>query len=1155
MYLKKLEIYGFKSFADKVELEFNGGIAAVVGPNGCGKSNIADAIRWVLGEQSIKNLRGNKMEDVIFAGTSTRKALGVASVIITFDNSDGTLPIDYEEVAIGRKLYRSGESEYTINGTPCRLKDINDLLYDTGIGKDGYSIIGQGQVEKLINSRPEDRREIFDEATGISKYKYKKMETLKRLEETADNLQRIKDIIREVEAQRSVLREQADKAYKYIELSEKLKILEINGILNQLDEIDEDIKSYIEKEAILQRKIEDIENQKNRYKLENEEKQEKYRFFKENAEELRQKLVAIEKNIEKIEGQYNVIIERLVNRKKDMDSYTKEIEKTEKNIANLKFRLNECLLRIKQKELFLKKIDKYQQDLELKIANLKNVLEEENIANNSQNVYVRVGYLNELLKKDREQLDNINKDMRDIASSLDKKRNAYDAEKNRGDSILSELNKIDEKLKQNLLKLDELKASLESYRSDYQKINAEIDRLTIRLSSMKDIGAENGITRSVKALIDAKNKNTDLPDFWPVINLIDVPEAYQVAIEVALGSALQNVVVKTDDEARILIEYLKENNFGRVTFIPLNTIKDVKFVYETFLYGEKGFIDYAIKLIKYDIKFDKAIRYLFDRIIVCDSIDNALKVSRKYPHRYRIVTLDGEIIYPAGLITGGSLNKNKMFYGNYEEQRLLKEKLISYQKRCEELKNQINLNECEIENMRREIGMLKGQKDEHEKALQEIDINCKKLWLDIEFLEGKLREAQREKNTIMDEIERLTAQIQAYTQESEKSTKEWEEYKETFEELRKKLFKIEVIKAKYQEQLSSFRRQKEEYYSALNQRDDELSKFKSAYRTILSEIADLEEERKQLLQKKHEWFEEKERIVSSMGDVEARLGVFEKEMENIADNLKALEAQLKEVLDQKMQCELNRTKRELRKSDLIKGLDDYYNISREEAEQFRRNINVNADEIRNLKKEIELLGDVNKGAIEEYKKVDERYAFLDTQRKDLEESLLKVQKVIDELDEAMKEQFIKQFGQIGKNFDMILKELFGGGKGKLALVDPSDVLHSGINIEVQLPGKRIQNMQLLSGGEKALCAISLLFAFLYANPSPFCVLDEIDAALDEANVERFAVFLQRLSKKIQFIVITHRRGTMMVADYVYGVSMPEQGVSRLISVKIDEEAS
>lgn len=1180
MYLKKLEIQGFKSFADRTILEFQGGgITAVIGPNGSGKSNISDAIRWCLGEQSMKSLRGAKSEDIIFAGTQARKPLSFAEVEMTFDNSDNVLNIEFQEVTIKRKIYRTGESGYFINNVPCRLKDIIELFMDTGIGRDGYSIIGQGRIDEILSAKSEDRRHIFEEAAGIVKYRARKEETEKKLEQTKLNLIRINDILLEIETTIGPLKEQSDKAKKYLELRENLKNIEIGLILSKIDSTKQKLLEIKENKSIFEEN-DKSENQKlNKYQIEKEELKEKFDQVIKEIERIQNISFESKTKLEKINSDINLSNERILNNQENISRLEMEISKTNESITELvtekenKNFKKENLAKNKErfdkelseKLLELEKITKKLSKKALEIEEKKKIIEKE-----TENKYELQQNFNEqeiTIRNSNERNKQIKKELLIIISQLDQNRLI----KNERLSIFREIEKTRNNSKK---ELEEKQEYINKIELDISKISEKINLIQsdkrIKESKIKFLEElekeKEGYGKAVKSIILECEKNQQLNKGYKgvIANLIKIDNKYITGIEMLLGSAIQNIVTKTEQDAKSMIEYLRENNIGRASFLPITTVKGNKL--EKYKKVE-GTIGVASDLISYDPEYDEIMKNLLGKSVIVDNMENAIKLANENKHSFRIVTLNGDIISQSGSMTGGAISKKTSnILGRTEEIKTLKKELEEIEiaikelqkekenitksnldklQQIEELKEQLQQNEIkyatEQEKMNSIIKEIISLEKEKEKRNSEIEKNNQNIE-NANQIKAKILENI---STIVEKSERLNNEISEYSEEHKEDQKYIDTLNEDITNLKISVSSFEESNLSIDEILERINSEIEAKNQNIQNNEKEITILKNKNEALKSLIIELNQNIQKIENDVKTSSEKQENLKESRTKYNKRISELEK----------AIEKQfgiIKDIKEQILKIGMRETNVNDTVTSLINELWTEYEITPNNAKEYEKPINIKQVEenVKILKEEIKLLGIININSIEEYKKTEERYTQMNEQRYDLETTISKLHEIISEMTETMKRRFKEKFEIINQNFNEIFKELFGGGMAKLSLEDENNILECGIDIQVQPTGKKLQNMMLLSGGERALTAIVLLFAILKINPSPFCILDEIEAALDDVNVYRYAEYLKKLNKLTQFLIITHRKGSMEAARTVYGVTMEENGISKLLSITL-----
>ena len=1173
MYLKRLELQGFKSFADKTILEFKPGITSVIGPNGSGKSNISDSIRWVLGEQSIKSLRGAKSEDIIFAGTQNRKSLGFAEASIVIDNSDGKLPIEYSEVTVTRKIYRSGETGYYINKVPCRLKDILELFMDTGIGKDGYSIIGQGKIDEILSNKSEDRRHIFEEAAGIVKYRVRKAESEKKLEQTKLNLLRINDIISEIESNIDPLKMQAEKAKQFLDLREELKNIEVGLFLYN-------IESYKEK---LEQIVKDIEIMEN-HKQEEVEKQEKLQKNKDDLkiaidnltskiEEAQNLGFESSNKIEKINSEISISKERIINNNQNEERIKNEIKECEERIEELEEEKKQKVEKkdslFSNKEKFEKELDEKQEELkkimekmstkELEIEGKKQLLEKytDEKYEKSSNINAQdVNYQN--IQKRQ---NNLKLEISEVISELDGQRDTKQELSSKFFEIENKRSKLVNEIEEVSKQKQECENKINEFDISINKIVDEIRMKKSRLNFLIETEKEKeGYVKSVKSILIACDRDLNLKKgmHGVLANLISVDKKYETAIEMCLGASLQNIVTENEQDAKKLVEYLRKNNLGRASFLPITTVKGKKI--DKIKSKTNGVIGIASDLINTDKKYRQIVESLLGRTVIVDNMDTAINLAKQNSYSFRIVTLKGDVINPSGAIQGGSVQTKTV-------------NILGRSKEIEELKNNINLLDEKVKALQEDkvkyqesVSSVIEKAKEFEKSLQEIDITYATEKQKILAIEEKIDSSQ--------------IRLSKLKQESKKNEEQKIEIQNNKEEEKRRIEEIELEVQKLNEviqEFASLNKDNQKYVDDLNFDITNLKISVSSFdesgtsidEMILRINQDIEnknnelnvknEENKELNNKitelNNEVIEIKNLVANSSTKVEELKASRLKNNEELAKIEKDISSQFDVIEDLKEHCvkiDVKKTKLEQDLEQVINTLWEEYEITPNNAGDYKKpdNVLTTQKQVNTLRNNIKDLGSINIDAIEEYKKTKERYDFMCEQRLDLDVTAGKLRKIIYDMTETMKNQFSEKFKQINKNFSEVFVELFGGGKAELILNDEDNILECGIDIKVQPPGKKLQNMMLLSGGEKAFTAIALLFAILKINPAPFCILDEIEAALDDVNVYRYAEYLKKFSNDTQFLVITHRKGTMEAADTVYGITMEENGISKLLSMKL-----
>jgi len=1180
MYLKRLELQGFKSFADKTVLEFMPGITSVIGPNGSGKSNISDSIRWILGEQSMKALRGSKTLDVIFAGTQARKSLGFAEASLVFDNEDGALPIEYSEVTVTRKIYRSGETGYYINKVPCRLKDVLTLFMDTGIGKDGYSIIGQGKIEEILSNKSEDRRHIFEEAAGIVKYRTRKEETEKKLERTKLNLLRINDILSEIEVNIEPLKAQSEKAKKFLNLREELKNIEIGLFLYNIEKYKEQLTKLLEDEEIISEHLNLEEGKLEKVKQLKEELKVQIDEITTQIENMSNIGFESQKQIEQLNSEINVANTRIENNKENSIRFEKEIADTISKIQeleeeiknkeakrdNLKQNKEKYENELKEKEKELEKLAKKLSTKELEIEEQKRKVEENtdkkyelqaDISTNKANI--------EGLSKRQNQ---IKQEIQSNISELDRTRLIKEEISKGFQEIENKRNRIVISLGKISAEKDEREAKIKEYENSINAISSEMRIKDSRLKFLIETEKEKeGYIKSVKSLLTDCEKIKELGKgmHGVLANIISVPKDYETAIEMCLGASLQNIVTDTEEDAKKLVEHLRKNNLGRASFLPISSVKGKKI--DKIKAKENGVIGVASDLVKIEKKYEQIVLNLLGRTVVVDNIENAIKVAKANGYTFRIVTIEGDLINPSGAITGGSIAKKTV-------------SILGRGKEIESLEKEVKALKAKIQKIEDEKGKFISASEDTleetislEKELQDIDITYAtekqkvvSIEENVERIENRLTKLKEELVSLDEQKKELQTKQEQDDKEIKEITKENEELSRVIQEfadlnkddqiyiddLNLDITNLKISVSSFDESESSI----EEISQMINQ---EIEANRKSKENKEAQIEQIKVDNKALEEKIEQTKIEIEKIKEDVSNSGSKIEELKKTRQEKNEKLNQKEEEqtnqfgiIEDLKSQLVKLEVKKTKTDEDLNLVINTMWEEYELTPNAVTEYKRpdNIALTQKKVKDLRNDIKELGSVNIDSIEEYKKLQERYDFMSEQRLDLENTMTKLRKMIQEMTEIMKEQFKTQFEVINKNFNEVFKELFGGGKAELSLQDESNILECGIDITVQPPGKKLQNMMLLSGGEKAFTAIALLFAILKINPAPFCVLDEIEAALDDVNVARFAEYLKKYTANTQFLVITHRKGTMEVADTVYGVTMEENGISKLLSMKL-----
>lgn len=1182
MYLKQLEVHGFKSFAEKIELNFADGINAVVGPNGSGKSNISDAIRWVLGEQSAKTLRGSKMEDVIFAGSEQKKALGFAEVSICIDNNDRKLPVDYTEINITRRMYRSGESEYYINKTACRLKDIYELFMDTGIGRDGYSIIGQGRIDEILSNKSEDRRQVFEEAAGIVKFKTRKQEAERKLENTKQNITRVMDIIEEISSQLDPMKEQAEVAKRYREIIQELKGIEINLILGNIDKFKARLENIVKEAEGIQSYIEEKSN----LKLQLEEKQKQLKIelasLEKNIEQLQQEAHQIENSVQQQEGEYKVVQEKINNIENAftrLNQRKRELEQEHKKSAEAIAENNTHaeLLQVQQQQLEdsieakSKQFEDYYTSISTKETDLDNVQQQYiSLINTQSEIKSKINSSYSFIENIDKRNSQISQDIDRLSEQLEEKKTVFSAS--------------EESLKASKQNSEDCRVTLEQYKHNKQNLEKQVvqlehdisniksskDSTASRLKVLEDMEKDfDGYSKSVKALL-ANAGHITKGMLGAVGEMINVSTEYVAAIDVALGAQVQSVVTEKEEDAKALIEYLKKNKLGRATFLPISSIKPRFFNdREKSSFKMDGFVGIAANLVSYDKKIENIINNLLGRIAVVKDMDTAIKLARLTNYDFRIVTLTGEIINAGGSITGGSLNAvSSSVLSRKSEIEQLK---IKYQ----DIKENFEKNLEKLGSIKQQLGAvdleIANKTDLYHKLQIELTnlLNrCESLKSEMQIINDRISISQKEAADLSRECDEAKALIALNQEKDAQLEQNKRELEAKIAELQADMKQLNEVKDAHNNEITDLKVKLsaiEQHRKNLQQQNIELAdKIKQVELDIQTAISELNQSETdstnydellkniqiQIKGLKQQLELKQQEILLQSAQKQQQLDAIEKSEEDV----KVCQQESLDSQNSLHKIEMQKAKVEFELDNVELKLLETYELNYHNAQSYRDesvNLTWASKRVEELKSEIRAMGTVNVNAVEEYEKLSQRYEFLNNQVEDLTKARESLTQVIAEIAEHMKEQFITQFHKINENFNEVFVQLFGGGQAQLVISDTENILESGIEIIAKPPGKKLQNLMLLSGGERALTAIALLFAILKMKPAPFCVLDEIDAALDDANVDRYASFLKEFSQTTQFIIVTHRKGTMEAADCLYGVSMEDSGISKLLSVKLE----
>jgi chromosome segregation protein len=1181
MFLKQLDVIGFKSFAERISVDFVPGVTAVVGPNGSGKSNIIDAIRWVLGEQSAKSLRGAKMEDVIFAGSDSRKPLNFAEVTLTLDNSDGALPIEYSEVSVTRRVFRSGDSEYLLNKQPCRLKDIIELFMDSGLGKEAFSIISQGKVEEILNSKPEERRTIFEDAAGVLKYKTRKKKAEAKLQETQENLNRVNDIISELEGQVEPLKIQASMARDYLDQKDELEKVEVGVTVYEIEDLHkqwQDLSSSFEQHGKDELQL-SAEIQKREARL--EKLRDNAAALDESITKLQEVLLSTSEELEKLQGRKQVLHERKKNASNNREQLEKNLIESENRIEKLYIEQKETETEYdtikaeteKLQKLLSEKQKRYEHfndDIETMIETLKGDYIEklnrqaaakneiqylQNQLNQQTGRTRRLDEDNEKFLAQREEIQQAQKlteaRLLELKDSIDTQVVAFRKEKNDLESMKNKSQKLESTLYQAYQFLQQAKSRkemLEEMEDDY-----------------------SGFFQGVKEVLKARNSILKGID-GAVAELVSVPKQYDKAMETALGAAMQHVVVESESHGREAISYLKKNQYGRATFLPMNVIKgkSIPSAQLSMMSSQGAFVGVASDLLEYDRKYDSIVSNLLGNVIITEDLKGANALAKTVGYRYRFVTLDGDVVNPGGSMSGGASKQKKssLLSRKTELEELtgklkqMEEKTTGLEGQIKQFKSDISQSEKKLEDMRLKGEQLRYKEQEQKSKQRELELSRKNMderlsLYDLEKgefsdqkikNETRIKELQTELDTIAQELLTMESRIEDLTDQKNNDRTSKEEISGEISELKA------VLAAKYEQLNASksvlLRLTDELEQSQKKKRDyeDDLNWLTSEMENDFSGEEKLQEDAEARAREKLETAS----LISSRREGRMKL---QTEVEDEELHLKEMKRQHKGLMGALKDEEVKINRLDVELENRLAHLREEYMLTFEAAKEdypLTMDIDEARKKVKLIKMALEELGTVNLGAIDEYERVSERYQFLLEQQTDLQEAKETLHEVIREMDTEMVKRFGYTFHAIKSEFEGVFTALFGGGRAELKLTSPEDLLNTGVDIVAQPPGKKLQNLGLLSGGERALTAIALLFSILKVRPVPFCILDEVEAALDEANVQRFSKYLKKFSQETQFIVITHRKGTMEDAHVLYGVTMQESGVSMMVSVRLEE---
>ena len=1191
MNFKRIEMAGFKSFADRLEIDFDSGITAIVGPNGCGKSNVADSVRWVLGEQSSKTLRGSSMQDVIFKGTASRKSLSYCEVSLVFDNSDHTLNMEYDEIIITRKLYRSGESEYAINRTPCRLKDVVNLLHDSGVGRDGYSIIGQGKVAEIVNSKPENRRAIFEEAAGIAKFKSRKIEAERKLERVHDHLTRLSDIASELERQLGPMRKQAEDARKCLALKDELRVLEVNAYLVQCETANSRRQEVRDKIQAIQEELTLKEQQLQSCNQKYDNSMEQIQKIDADIAKIHEKVVELSVSIEKQAGETKLIQER-------MHFLTQQIKSKEDELANANSEKTETIRNLEAKEDKLKTNEMRLKELQLQSDKLSNEYlkvvdelteNEDEVDKNQRNLLESMDKLSDIkanlsrLKAELDALKSTSNEKQDRLKVLIEKSDLAKKSKIECDELTS---KLSSQVNEMTLNLDVLKKQMldsnnrkQQIIDDCQDIQTTLASFISRHKLLTEMQTDyEGFAYSVKKLMQDAESNKAVKEkiVGVVANLIKVPEKFQIAIETSLGNAVQNIVTSDENDAKKLVAYLKENRYGRATFLPITSMKPRNLDNESRkLLNSAGVFGVACDLIEFDKNLSNVFQSLLGGTVIVDTLDTAVKLAQNSKFSFRIVSLEGDIVNPQGSITGGSKKAEiNNILGREKEIETLKTEIDKKQKRfadlskeSEELTKIINQANEKIQTIEAQLVNSQIELAKNKEASQKASVQFSETEKDVENLRREINEANARAKSIEDEINSVD-ELENTIKNSKISANECINKRQSqYDLLKSKKEQYNIENTNLKVQIATIESEIESYREDVKNLKEDIASIDERIAILTVDLAkaqsEVDKEKNIKLEDKgaSDYF----KLQEELDNAKLKLVDLDKVKQDHQVTLKLIEQErvmingdFTKVQERKIHEEMNLQKIDDDLNSMATRIMEEYELDYNDCQSYKNpefNLQESMPRIIEIKKEISKLGYVNMAAIEDIKDLSARYEEMTKEMDDdkkAEEDLLQI---IKELSTEMTQKFDDAFNKINENFTKTFRELFGGGNARLMLTESEDTLEAGVDIIAEPPGKKVTNLTLLSGGEQALTAIAILFAILKLRPMPFCLLDEIEAALDDANVERFAKYLHRFSQETQFIVITHRKPTMELADSLYGVTMEEKGVSKVVSVKLSEALS
>ncbi|MDO5110928.1 MAG: chromosome segregation protein SMC [Clostridia bacterium] len=1185
MRLNKLEINGFKSFARKTELDFEPGVTAVVGPNGCGKSNISDAVRWVLGEQSARALRGTKMEDVIFNGTEQRKPLSFCEVALTFDNTDGQLPTDYTEVTVTRRVYRSGDSEYLLNGSGCRLKDIQELFRDTGIGKEGYSIISQGKVEEILSNKSGDRRAAFEEAAGVMKYRVRKEDAERKLENTKKNLIRLEDILEELETQIGPLSEQSEIARAYLRLRDELKDIEVNVFLVQYDKLNERIRNLAETMQQMDDELAGGSDKEASLAAACAEAEEKERSFNAAMNELQSKLLALSSGMESNTGDAKVMQERMANIESEHVRLQEQIEQAEEKRRQIMDELSGFDGTASDKQSAFDLFSEELQRIEREFAALseqseekERLLEEQkqslidalNRISEARSQSSRLGAIKDTMHA---RLSAIDEEEQRVKQEGEKLKREFEEANGHFQALQDDYSRRETARKDAIVAVNETNEQIMEAQKKQGELSRTREAANSRIRVLEEMKkAHEGYYASVRNVLTDTATSLELKKriIGVVADLVNVPKEYEVAVEMSLGSALQNIVTPNEQDAKYVIEYLRSKQYGRATLLPVTSMRSRMLTpQEKQCCGVRGFIGVASELVGYDEKYRNIVENLLGRTILVEDLDAGIAINKQARGAFRIATLKGDIINPGGSMTGGSSQKREFsLIGRTREIEELRNRLkeadaqmAESEKRCtalaraltdanarlEEASKNLHVNDVELATHREKVEIIKKYVDENAEELEELNLERSRINDNLADIDRQSQQAEESRQGLesgnaatQEDIKKTQAELMGLRARLEEKNENVTAHKVKMMGLEKELNAVRGDMERMRREAESCVKGMERDRQVLSASEEQIRKLQDEIQNLGGKI-DVERKDISLLQQQlHDTENERDAHMTMLDD-----------MRNRRENLSL---ELSEVRERRHRAELNQSKAQMELQNMQDRIWEDYELTYENALSMRRQIAITASHVRidELKRDIRALGDVNINAIADYQNVKERFDSLTIQIDDLHKAENDLQELIEDLVRTMENEFKKQFSKIQENFSVVFGELFGGGRAELVLSDKNDILNCDIDIIAQPPGKKLQMLSLLSGGERALTAIALIFAILKLKPTAFCILDEIESALDEVNVSNFANYVKRYSEDTQFILITHRKGSMEVSDSIYGVSMEERGISRVISARFSE---